>query len=348
MNKIILLLILPCVLSCQGKKVYPDLINDVSQYSGSDFSKEHMDFLVYKEATTKNNSVPISKKMNDNYYPWSYSVSENRANEILTQIEKSIIAITDGASDYNKEPSSTIILSSFVDNFSKQQLLEYRKNGYITNQKSILDYVEAKVTKYELINEKNEKVILSTDFLGLKGGGMEEKNGKLLDGLGFETMGMGNFKYLSLKGFIEIEIKIPTEYEKQEITKNSIGTELTIAGQTVEILELDANVLHFKLLDSDSVKFSYYIDNCNQSSGMVYIPESIYTKFRKNQGLNYDAFKKKRKEFGLENIQYKDEKNIVYILRSDDCQLEEVFFYCLGNSNLIKKTIRVPVNIKIK
>lgn len=349
MKQILLLLILGSITACQNKN-YPDLINKESKFSDSDFTKEHFqEFLIYEDITTKNNKLPKPKPSAKKQYPWMLSVSKERTEETLNQIEKSIIAITDGASDYNKEPSNSINFSSLVDNFyTEQQLSEYRKNRSITTQSSILDYIKATIKKYDLTNEKNEKIKLNGEVLGLGGGGFEEKNGKLLEGIVFQTLGMGDSKYLRLKGYVDIEVEIPVEYEKIEITKSDIGDKFSIGDQKIQILEFDANAIHYKLFNSDSQNFSVYIDNCNGNYGSVQSPENVYDKFRDNQGLDYASFLKKYKEFGLDKMENPNEGNFVSVLKSDDCQLEKVFFYCPITSKLAKKTIRVPVNIQIK
>lgn len=350
MKQILLLIILFSITACQSKKEYPDLIDKESIYSDKDYNKKHFqDFTVYEDVTTKNSKKPKAKNLTKKQYPWDVSAPKKRTEETLSQIEKSITAITDPASDYSKEPSSSIYFYSLINNFyTKQQLSEYEKTGNITTQTSLLDYIEAKVKNYQLTNEKNEKIKLNTNVLGLNIGGFEEKNGKMLQVIAFETMGMRNSKYLRLKGFVDIEIEIPVEYEKIEVTKKDIGDKFKIAGQKIQILEFDDNVIHYKLFNSSSKKFSIYIDNCNGSYGGVTIPENIYKKFRNNQGLDYNSFLKKHKEFGLDKIETKNEGDFVSTLKSDDCQIERVFFYYPIDSELVKKIIRVPVNIQIK
>ena len=179
-------------------------------------------------------------------------------------------------------------------------------------------------------------------------GGFQEKNGKLLDGIGFETLGMGEAKYLKLNGYVDIEIEIPTEYEKVEITKNNIGDKITIGGQTLQIIEFDANVLHYKLFDTRDRKSNIYIDNCNGNFGEDFIPENIYAKYRNNEGLDYNSFSKTYVLSELDKIKPAENGNYVSILKSDECQFEKVFFYCPVNSKLVKAKIKIPVNINIK
>lgn len=351
MKKLILFLILPLVISCEHKKEFPELINKAeSMHSDKDYDqKNYQDFLVYENATTKNSKIPKGNVNVKNQYPWENSASKKRAEETLSEIENSIKAETDGASESNKNPSGSIYFTSLVNNyFTDQQLAEYKRSGNIQNENSPLDYLKAKVKTYDLTNEKNEKIKLDSDVLGINQGGLEDSNGKLLEGIAFETLGMGGSKYLTLKGFVEIEIEMPVGYDKVEVTKDDLGKKFSISGQKIQVLEFDANVFHYLLLDSDSKNFSIYVDPCNGNSSSVQIPESIYKKFRINQGLDYQSFMKKFKEFGVDKIKDAEEKNYVTILKSDDCQIDKIFLYSQTASNLVKKTIRVPVDIKIK
>lgn len=315
MKNILLLLIFPLIASCQTKE-YQELINKVPKYNKADYEKENiLEFSVYENANTKNTNLPKAKIVANKKYPWETSESEKRIAELANQIQKTITATTDAPSNYNKEPSSTICFYSLVDNFfTTQQFTEYKKTGSITTQKSVLDYIKATITSYDLTNEKNEKIKLKSNLLARVSGGFQEKNGKLLDGIGFETLGMGEAKYLKLNGYVDIEIEIPTEYEKVEITKNNIGDKITIGGQTLQIIEFDANVLHYKVFDTRDRKSNIYIDICNGNFGEDFIPESIYASYRNNVGLDFNPFTKIYKLSELDKIKPAANGNYVSVL----------------------------------
>ncbi len=350
MKKIIVMMLFPLIVACKGKKEYPELIDKKeARHADEDYEKNHFqEFLIYEDVTTKDNKISKSKKIGESQYPWQNSTSTKRAEQTLSEIEHSIKTITDGASDYSKNPSSSIYFTSLVSNyFTDKQLAEYKKLGHITSERSPLDNLKAKVKSYELTNENNQKVKLTQEVLGLNIGGIDDETEKLLEGVNFQTLGMDS-KYLRLKGYVDIEIEIPTTYEELEITKNNIGDTFKIGGQKIEVLELDANVFHYKLFDNDTESFEIYVDKCNGNSGRVQIPESVYNKFRNNQGLDYNSFLKKYKEFGLDEIENKKEANHITAFKSDECEIEKIFLYCHVKSKLVKKTIRVPVNIIIK
>lgn len=350
MKKIIVMVLFPLIVACQGKKEYPELIDKKEvRHNDEDYEKQYFqEFLIYEDVTTKDSKISKSKKIEQSQYPWQNSTSTKRAEQTLNEIEHSIVASTDGASDSNKNPSSSIYFTSSVSNyFTEKQLAEYKKTGGITSEKSPLDNLKAKVISYELTDENSQKVKLTQEVLGLNNGGIDDETGKLLEGISFQTLGMDS-KYLRLKGHVDIQIELPTDYEKIEITKNNIGETFKIGGQKIEVLEFDANAFHYKLFDNDTENFEIYVDKCNGNSGRVQIPESLYNKFRNNQGLDYNSFLKKYKEFGLDKMENKKEANYITAFKSDECEIEKIFLYCPEASRIVKKTIRVPVNIIIK
>lgn len=344
MKKLLLLATLPYLMACQNKTDYPKLIDKAANYSDSDYAKEHFqDFQVYEDVTTKNTKLPAAPKTNKEIYPWDSSSSKDRVEKTFSEIEKSITA--ESGIVLSTETSSDVLsFTMLVSNYySPKQLDEFKKTGSITTENSILDNLKAEIKSYELVNEKNEKIKLNQEVLGINIGGFEEKNGQLLEWIAFKTLGMQG-KFTTLKGFVEIEISLPTEYDKLEITKKNIGHKLSIGDQKIQILEFDANVLHYLLLTGKSSDFSYKIIG-SKSSQALEIPESVYDKFRQNQGLDFASFEKKYKEFGLENAQNSNEKNSVVVIKNDDFQLDKVFFYKAKDAGIIKKTIKVPVSI---
>lgn len=342
------LLFFPSMLSCQTKKEFPDLINKEANYTDDDYKKEHFqEFLAYEFITTKNDKTPKTENAYKNEYPWNSLATEKQAKEVLNQIEKWIIAQADGFSEHTQSPSKTVVLNSLVDNLTEEELSEFKENGHIKSRTTVLDYIKAKVKSYELTNEKNEKITFTNDALRLILGGLENRDGKLLSTIGFETMGMEDYTYLKLKGFIAVELEIPIAYETEKITKNSVGKSIKIDDQRVDVLEFDGNVMHLKLINSDNENFSIYIDNCSQSYDGALIPESVYLKCRRNQGLSYEMFLEKYNELGWDNIGSAKDDNYVYILKSKSCRFENVFLYNPESADKVKKTIRVPVDIDI-
>lgn len=180
MKNILLLIIFPLIAGCQTKE-YQELINKVPKYNKVDYDKEFFfEFSIYENANTKNINLPKAKIDTIKKYPWETSESEKRIAELANQIQKTITATTDAPSNYNKEPSSTICFYSLVNNFfTTQQLAEFKKTGSITTQKTVLNYIKATIKSYDLTNEKNEKIKLRSDVLGLVGGGFQKKKWKI-------------------------------------------------------------------------------------------------------------------------------------------------------------------------
>lgn len=280
---------------------------------------------------------------NNEIYPWNLTSSKARIEQTFSEIEKSITAES-GIVLPTEKSSDIISFSMLISNYySLKQLEEYKNTGSITTEKSILDNLRAKVKSYELVNEKNEKIKLNQEVLGINLGGFEEKNGQLLEWIGFKTLGMQG-EFTKLKGFVEIEISLPTEYDKVEITKKSIGEKYSIGDEKIQILEFDANVLHYLLLGGESSDFYCKIPG-NSSPDALSLSESMYDKLRKNQGLDFAGFEKKYKEFGFENAQNSNEKNSVVVIKNDNFQLDKVFFFKAKNSGIVSKTIKVPIAI---
>lgn len=341
-------IIMLTLLSCSPGKRFPELVDEVPQHHpDEDFQKSPLlqDYLAYKDATTKNSKVIAPIKQKDIKYPWDTDASDTEAESILTQIEQNIQAAKNAAADVNKEAASSILLISRIKS-SPADEQEYKEKGLLKNKKSLLDDIKGKVIGAQLFNEKNEKVDITNEFLGTTQGGLEEFDGKMYGHFGFQTLGLSN-EYSTLKGFIEIEIEIPVQFDHKEIDDSDVGTALKINGQKIEILELDQNTLHFVLRSGSSPDFNIYFDNCNNAySSGIGIPESLYKTFRKNQSLSYENFVKKYKALGLVRDRKPKDENTVWIYKSDNCKIGKVFFYAPNKSKTLKKTIKVPIDIK--
>ena len=246
---LILLFISLFIYACRTKD-YPALIDEVpTNYTDADFEKLEFlpNYLAYKSATTKNSRLPVASKVESQNYPWDIHYAEELANGILNEMESNFTVMTDGASDYNKTLSGTILFITLIP-LSPAESNELKAKGSITrSEKSILDEIRATVKSCDLTNEKGEKVNITQTVLGTRGGGIETKEGKDYHIFGFETLGL-NAKYLSLKGFVEIEIEIATEYEREEIDKNDVGDFVKIDGEKAKILEFDDNAFISKWL----------------------------------------------------------------------------------------------------
>lgn len=350
MKKQILLLALAtaALLSCKSSKKYPALIDEgPMHYTQQDQERKPLltDYLAYKDATTKNSSVLLPIKQRDTKYPWDTKNTEGVAEDLVEQMTKTFKAHKDDASEVNKEPSGTILLVAAIPLDPKDEI-EQSKTGLIQNKHTVLDDVKGKVISYDLRNEKNEKVTITNDFLGTTQGGLQEVDGKLCQSFGFQTMGL-NTSYTTLKGFIEVGIEIPVKVDHEEIDASDVGDVVKINNQKVRILELDQNTLHIVVEGGGSPDFSIYFDNCNNSvSGGVGIPEKVYETFRANQGLSYEDFEKKYQALGLDKAKDIKDGNTVWIYKSDSCKIEKVFFYAPDMAKTVKKTVKIPVDIK--
>ena len=116
-------------------------------------------------------------------------------------------------------------------------------------------------------------------------------------------------KYVDLKGFVELEVQIPIEYEKVIIDKGDVHKTFTINNQKVKVLELDENTMHLKLFDTDEEKFKIVFEGIN-SFGSTSFSEHIYNKFRENQNFDYNAF-----EQNIDYFELKSNLRLILFLR---------------------------------
>jgi hypothetical protein len=260
-------------------------------------------------------------------------------------METNFSALTDGPSSYYKTPSGSILSNTLIP-LSPAESNELKTSGSIMSKKSILDEIKGIVKSYDLINEKGEKVKINQTVLGIRMGGIETKNGKDYHNFGFTTLGL-SANYLSIKGFVEVEIKIVTKYEHLEIDKNDVGDFVNIGGEKATILEFDDNEFHFEMTDGTAKNFDLFFENCDAGNESIAIPQNIYNAFRANQGLNYATFIKKQKELGLQNKANNDNRE-VWIYTSTDCKIDKIYFYSANKAKTVTKTLKIPVDIKIK
>lgn len=324
--------------SCQTKK-YPALDTEVMVYTDADYDKKYFDdFSIYKKATTKSKAVAPPK---ENDIPWQKTISETVANDIVNQIDKNLIVVSDEAAGFTKSPSRQVIFSTQLM-FSSDVRSVYEKEEKLPLKEVIMQHLKGIILDHKLVNEKNEAIHLPNDELTISLYNSTDDGNNLSSEFFFKTSTLGLAEYLNLVGFIDIEIEMVVTYELKMIDKNSIGSIIEFNDQKVEILEFDENVIHYKT-EGDR-NFEVFLDGCNNDNSSVGIPAVVYEKFRENQGLDYNTFIEKRNVFGIDNIDQSKNVNWVSIIKCDEYALKNVFFY--HPAKVIKKRIRVPVTIK--
>lgn len=320
--------------SCQTKK-YPALDNKVTEHTDADYEKKHFDdFLVYKKATTK----ATSNVSQQDDFPWKNTVSEKVANDIVSQIEKTLTSIVD---EYGHAPSHRVVFFTQVM-FSPEVRSVYEKEQKLHLKEVIWKHFKATILDHKLVNEKDEAVHLPNDELTISLHNVTDDGNNLSSEFVLRASTLGSSEYLNLVGFVDIEVEIVVGYERKSIDKTDIGNTLEINHQKVEIVEFDENVIHIKL--ESERNFEIFLDGCNNNYSGTGVAETIYDKFRKNQGLDYEMFIEKYDEFGLDKVEASKNLNEVWIFSCDGYALKGVFFY--HPAKTIKRRIRIPVNIK--
>jgi hypothetical protein len=145
-----------------------------------------------------------------------YHYSESESKEFLNDITKNAKASITDITEVKKLPTDVFgIVSRYP--LSKKNLEEFNKNRgtIISKDDDISDFVTYTFKSYELINEKNVKLGLVEDGKStyLKEYGLWDYDKVLCQNVGIELQ--VNDKFTKLKGFIDIEFKMP-DGEKKE------------------------------------------------------------------------------------------------------------------------------------
>ena len=348
-NLCMCMVLIAVLLSCKGREQYPPLIDEEPvKYMDEDFrvTPGIQDYLVYKDATTKNSKLKASAVEKAESYPWEQSFSKDLGEQVLNQMEKHFSAIPNESAAARHEPADKLLLSTLIE-LSPAEQKELTATGVIRVKNPVVEQIKGKVLNYDLADEKGQKVKVNNDFLGINMGGIQEKDQKSYSGFAFEIIGF-NSKYTALKGFVEIEIEIPAGYQFKAVSPKDAGDHLTVDNQKIEVLAFEDNAFHFKLDSDKDAKFELFFRNCDNSYDTgIAIPENIYKKFRAAPGLDYPGFEKKRTAFGLVANADNSGQRDIWIYKSKTCKIEEVFFYWADDAETVKRKVRIPVDIKV-
>ena len=362
MKKLLLPVLLILSISCKNKD-YPELIDEHLEINVSqdpDSWKYLPDYMSYKMITTKDSksrALTIAKK-----HPWSYTPEDALVKQVFNRIEQHVSAFTAYQDSKSDKKSSNLFYFQSIIQLSESEMKEYQDQGFISDN-PILSEIKGKVIKYELVNEKNEKVNLKDMAIQVQNGILDSKDRSVQKHISFYP-DQTDHPFKSLKGKVEIEIEAPYQYDKIKINKEDIGKTITLNGQKIEILELSANIVHLKLLPDaahpETDKFSVFFDNCSLDyKSALYVNEATYNKARSIPGLSYEEFKKRYKEIGIQSFEPDNQednsvetstphKNQAQIMiYKSACQIENVYIYCINKSKVTKRTIAIPVNIKV-
>lgn len=155
-----------------------------------------------------------------------YHYSESESKEFLNDITKNAKASITDITGIKKLPTDEFgIVSRYP--LSKKNLEEFNKNSgtIISKDDDISDFASYTFKDYELINEKNVKLKFVEEGKAtyLKEYGLWDHDKVLCQNVGIELQ--LNDKFTKLKGFIDIEFKMP-DGEKRE-TKIPVDISVT-------------------------------------------------------------------------------------------------------------------------
>ncbi|SHE58740.1 hypothetical protein [Dysgonomonas macrotermitis] len=149
------------------------------------------------------------------YNPSNYKYTETETNLFLDNIIQNIkVQITD-ITEIERQPTNKFLIYTRYP-LSEIQLEEYNKVGYLLNRDDdISDFAKYTFKKYELVNEKNEKVQFFNNgrAIYLQEFGIWEYNNILYQNLGIDTE--LNMNYEKLSGYIIMEFEMPYNIKKE-------------------------------------------------------------------------------------------------------------------------------------
>ncbi|WP_271766250.1 hypothetical protein [Aquimarina algiphila] len=149
----------------------------------------------------------------------NYKYSQKESISFLDEIVKNAKLSIGDFTKIEKQPTDKLYLYTRYP-ISKTSLEEFNKNnGTIVNKDDdIWDFATYIFKKYELINEKDEKVYYHSDSINLRTIHLQEYslwdyNNVLCQNLGIKIK--LNKKYEKLKGYVVIEFKMPDKVNKE-------------------------------------------------------------------------------------------------------------------------------------
>jgi len=299
-----------------------------------------LNYYLYNLVNTKDNEKYDDPNFHLKTNPIIINTTKSKLDTILNEIKSSIKAEIDKFSIRNEEPINNLIIKSKIT-LTDLELLEYKKNFFGTS--FINSYnINAHIINYNLKDEKNEKIVLFSNKLGFGSseGTKEGEDNKLI--INFTTDRNGNYKYQSIKGYIEIEVEMISKFNEVKIHKNDISNFVIVDEQKVKILEFNNNIFHYKLNSSEEPKFKVFNNRCRRMS-LANLSEEIYYKFKRSPGLSFNEFKSKFKDLKFDNSNSKN----IYIYKGDKCNLNNIYFYYADEIDKLKKVIKIPVDIQL-
>lgn len=155
--------------------------------------------------------LPLMGSCQNSKYPYTRAESETFLNEIAKNAKAGITDMT----EIKKQPADRFgIITRYP--LGKKKLDEYHKNNgsILNNDDDIADFAAYTFKSYELINEKNKKleIVDLGKAAGLQEYGLWEYDNVVCQKIGVELK--LNDKFAELKGYINVEFKMPDGIKK--------------------------------------------------------------------------------------------------------------------------------------
>lgn len=322
MKKETLLVFITFILfSCQKTAKYPALSNQladsISKLDNSDI-KYAGKYAVYENVTTKDATIQVDKALGNTYYPWKVNLNKQMVDSFLTHLEKNLKVDSVYKSSAGEFPS---IEAEFVE----------AHENYVMS-----DLLKCKLVAYNLTNDRGEKIVIDQTDVGInKNAGAISFNPAIWD--------LQNQK---LKGDVTLEISIPYHIDEIEVKPGDQHKTFPFSATKIEIIELQDNVLHYKVQDEKDYITEPLVDNCNGTKSILSFPEYFYDKLRMKPNLSFKEFVADSVYFELNKLWKKEARNI-HVIYFYECNPDLVYLFGYKKTDIATKRITIPINVKI-
>ena len=317
----VILLITSISFSCQKSSKYPALSNQladsISKFGNSDV-KYAGKYAVYENVTSQDATIQVDKEYTNTYYPWKVNLNKQMVDAFLSHLEKNLKVDSVYKSSAGEFPD---IEAEFV---------EAHQNYVMT------DLLKCKLVAYNLTNDRGEKIIIDeTDVSINKNAGAISFNPAIWD-----------LQNQRLKGSVTLEISIPYHIDKIELKPGDQHKTFPFSDTKIEIIELQNNVLHYKVQNEKDYVTEPLVDNCNGTKSILSFPEYFYDKLRMKPNLSFKEFVADSAYFELNKLWKKEVKNI-HVIYFYQCNPDLIYLFGYKKSEIATKRITIPIDVKI-
>ncbi len=318
---LIVLIFLSLATSCSVTPGYPEL-NQFSSDSIYRINKSEIKYsngyASYLRLTTKDPGIHVGKELQYDYYPWKEQIGKLKADSFLAHLEKTLKPQKNYKSAFGELPYIESTYTPIMANNVMAELLM------------------CKVVQCDLRNSSGDSITLDENEVSIN------KN------LGVISFGLAKWDLQgqSIKGNVTLELSLPYEILKVEITAKDKGKTLTFGHTEISILEVENNVLHYSVKNDDKYSVSPALDSCMSSSYQFKFPGYFYDKLRMKPNLTYKEFIADSVYFELGH-KLRDDVKIVRTVYFSECDPAKIYLYGFKKSEVLTKRIKIPIDAKV-